>query len=116
MYRKYEEFLLAWKEKKDKKALLITGARQIGKTIIDNIRAILERTPPELGADIYKRGIYLTGGSAVIGDLHQLIAQATGLKVNFAPHGQESVAFGLSQMIKNESLRGFAYSMQEFNQ
>ena len=85
-------------------------------TIIDNVRAILERTPPELGADIYKRGIYLTGGSAVIGDLHELIAQSTGLKVNFAPHGQESVAYGLSQMIKNEELRGFAYSMQEFKE
>ena len=86
------------------------------ETIIDNVRAILERTPPELGADIYKRGIYLTGGSAVIGDLHALIAQSTGLKVNFAPHGQESVAYGLSQMIKNEELRGFAYSMQELKE
>lgn len=86
------------------------------ETIIDNVRAILERTPPELGADIYKRGIYLTGGSAVIGDLHALIAESTGLKVNFAPHGQESVAFGLAQMIKNENLRGFAYSMQEFKE
>ncbi len=83
-------------------------------TIIDNVRAILERTPPELGADIYKRGIYLTGGSAVIGDLHELIAQSTGLKVNFAPHGQESVAFGLSQIIKYEELRNFAYSMRDF--
>lgn len=84
------------------------------ETIIDNVRAILERTPPELGADIYKRGIFLTGGSAVIGDLHELIAQSTGLKVNFAPHGQESVAFGLSQIIKYEELRNFAYSMRDF--
>lgn len=84
------------------------------ETIIDNIRSILERTPPELGADIYRRGIYLTGGSAVIGDLHQLIANATGLKVNFAPHGQASVAYGLSQIIKTDALKNVAYSMQEF--
>ena len=84
------------------------------ETIIDNIRAILERTPPELGADIYRRGIYLTGGSAIIGDLHQLIANATGLKVNFAPHGQASVAYGLSQIIKSDVLKSVCYSMQEF--
>ncbi|MDO4965434.1 MAG: rod shape-determining protein [Lachnospiraceae bacterium] len=84
------------------------------ETIIDNIRAILERTPPELGADIYRRGIYLTGGSAIIGDLHQLIADATGLKVNFAPHGQASVAYGLSQIIKSDVLKTVCYSMQEF--
>ncbi len=32
--------------------------------IIDNIRVILERTPPELSADIFRRGIYLTGGAS----------------------------------------------------
>lgn len=84
------------------------------ETIIDNIRAILERTPPELGADIYRHGIYLTGGSAVIGDLHKLIGEATGLKVNFAPYGQASVAYGLSKIIKSDTLKNFAYTMQEF--
>ena len=84
------------------------------ETIIDNVRSILERTPPELGADIYKKGIYLTGGSAIIGDLHKLIGESTGLKVNFAPHGQESVVFGLSQIIKNDQFKNVAYTMTEF--
>lgn len=85
------------------------------ESIIDNVRAILERTPPELGADIYKRGIFLTGGSAKIGDLHELISNNTGLKVNFSPNGEESVAFGLSQIIKNDRNRNVVYSMEEFN-
>ncbi|MCR5509301.1 MAG: rod shape-determining protein [Lachnospiraceae bacterium] len=85
------------------------------ETIIDSVRVILERTPPELGADIYKNGIFLTGGSAGIGDLHELIAESTGLKVNFSVNGEESVAYGLSQIIKNESLRSVVYSMQDFN-
>lgn len=83
--------------------------------IIDSVRAILERTPPELGADIYKRGIFLTGGSARIGDLHTLISNNTGLKVNVSSNGEESVAFGLSRIINNDQLRNVAYSMEEFN-
>ena len=85
------------------------------ETIIDSVRIILERTPPELGADIYKRGIYLTGGSAKIGDLHVLISENTGLKVNISPLGEDSVAFGLSQIIKNEHYRNVAYSMEDFS-
>ena len=42
-------------------------------TIIDNIRVILERTPPELAADIYKHGIYLTGGASQVNHLAALI-------------------------------------------
>lgn len=83
--------------------------------IIDSVRVILERTPPELGADIYKRGIYLTGGSARIGDLHQLISNNTGLKVNFSRRGEESVAFGLAHVIKNPQYRSVAYSMEDFS-
>ena len=85
------------------------------ETIIDNVRLILERTPPELGADIYKKGIFLTGGSATIGDLHQLIAKSTGLNVLFSPHKEGSVAYGLSQIIKNERLHPIVYTMEDFS-
>lgn len=85
------------------------------ESIIDNVRLILERTPPELGADIYKKGIYLTGGSAGIGDLHELIGKSTGLKVQFSANKEASVAYGLSQIIRNEQLRNIAYSMEDFS-
>ena len=85
------------------------------ETIIDNVRIILERTPPELGADIYKRGIYLTGGSAGIGDLNDLISENTGLKVNVSPLREDSVAFGLSMIIRNDQYRNAAYSMEDFS-
>lgn len=96
-------------------ALIERAMHENFESIIDSVRAILERTPPELGADIYKRGIFLTGGSARIGDLHELISNNTGLKVNFSPNGEESVAFGLSQIIKNEHNRNVAYSMEDFS-
>lgn len=96
-------------------ALIERAMHENFESIIDSVRAILERTPPELGADIYKRGIFLTGGSARIGDLHELISNNTGLKVNFSPNGEESVAFGLSQIIKSEHNRNVAYSMEDFS-
>lgn len=95
-------------------SLIEKAMRESFETIIDSVRVILERTPPELGADIYKKGIFLTGGSAGIGNLHELIGKSTGLKVNFSQNGEESVAYGLSQVIKNEHFRSVAYSMQDF--
>lgn len=94
--------------------LIEKAMRESFETIIDSVRVILERTPPELGADIYKKGIFLTGGSAGIGNLHELIGRSTGLKVNFSSNGEESVAYGLSQVIKNEHFHSVAYSMQDF--
>lgn len=95
-------------------SLIEKAMRESFEAIIDSVRVILERTPPELGADIYKKGIFLTGGSAGIGNLHELIGKSTGLKVNFSQNGEESVAYGLSQVIKNEHFRSVAYSMQDF--
>ena len=83
--------------------------------IIDTVRQLLERTPPELGADIYRNGIYLTGGSCSIGNLHTLIAQTTGLRVLFSENKEASVAYGLSQIIKNEDLHSLVYSMEDFS-
>ena len=50
-------------------------------TIIDQVKLILERTPPELGADIYRHGIYLTGGASQVAHLAENMSRETGLKV-----------------------------------
>ena len=50
-------------------------------TIIDSVKVILERTPPELGADIAVRGLMLTGGGALLKDLDRLLMEETGLPV-----------------------------------
>ena len=67
-------------------------------TIIDNIKVILERTPPELAADIYRHGIYLTGGASQVSHLAELIQKGTGLKVNVSENPITSVALGSSRM------------------
>ena len=81
-------------------------------TIIDNVKVILERTPPELGADIYRHGIYLTGGASQISHLAGLIQKGTGLKVNLCENPIETVARGLARVIKDDNYKSVAYSIE----
>lgn len=81
-------------------------------TIIDNIKVILERTPPELSADIYRHGIYLTGGASQVGHLAAQMQKGTGLKVNQAENPLTSVAVGLSKIIKEDNYKTVAYAIE----
>lgn len=81
-------------------------------TIIDSIKVILERTPPELAADIYKHGIYLTGGASQVNHLSELIRQGTGLIVNVSENPVTSVALGLSKIIKDDNYKSVAYAIE----
>ncbi len=71
-------------------------------TIIDQVKLILERTPPELGADIYRHGIYLTGGASQVAHLAEKMSRETGLKVQQMDNPVTSVAAGLSKVIKED--------------
>lgn len=81
-------------------------------TIIDNIKVILERTPPELAADIYRHGIYLTGGASQVNHLAQLIQHDTGLTVNVSENPVTSVVLGLAKIIKDDNYKSLAYSIE----
>lgn len=81
-------------------------------TIIDNIKVILERTPPELAADIYRHGIYLTGGGSAVNHLAEKISEGTGLKVNVSSEPITSVAVGLSKIIKEDNYKSVAYAIE----
>ena len=80
--------------------------------IIDNVRVILERTPPELSADIFRKGLYLTGGASQVYGLGELLSKGTGLKVNACEHAAESVALGLSRIIKEDNFKSVAYTVE----
>lgn len=75
-------------------------------SIVDSIKVILERTPPELSADIIDTGIFLTGGSAQIKNLDKLIQNETGLKVNICDTPDETVINGVAQILTDEKLSG----------
>jgi rod shape-determining protein MreB len=68
-------------------------------TIMNAIRVALERTPPELSADISDRGIVLTGGGAMIKNLDKRIRQETGLPVSIAEDPLASVVLGTGKML-----------------
>ncbi|MCH5342718.1 MAG: rod shape-determining protein [Acetatifactor sp.] len=81
-------------------------------TIIDNVKVILERTPPELAADIYRHGVYLTGGASQVSHLAQRLAAGTGLKVNVAADPVNSVAMGLAKIIKDDNYKSVTYAIE----
>ena len=68
-------------------------------TIMNAIRVALERTPPELSADISDRGIVLTGGGALIKNLDKRIREETGLPVSIADDPLASVVLGTGKML-----------------
>src|ERR1700704_2404828 len=68
-------------------------------TILNAIRVALERTPPELSADISDRGIVLTGGGALIKNLDKRIRHETGLPVSIAEDPLASVVLGTGKML-----------------
>lgn len=82
-------------------------------TIIDAIKVILERTPPELAADIIDSGIYITGGSSNIRAIDKLIHLETGLKINICDEPSESVIRGLSRIIMEDDFSTLASTLKE---
>jgi rod shape-determining protein MreB len=73
-------------------------------TIVNSIRVALERTPPELSADISDRGIVLTGGGALLKNLDERIRQETGLPVSIAEDPLASVVLGTGKMLDDFKL------------
>ena len=83
-------------------ALILVGKNNTGKTsVLDAIRTTLERTPPELSADIIDHGITLTGGGAMLRGLDQLISKETGMPVQVAENPLDCVAAGTGKLLEN---------------
>jgi rod shape-determining protein MreB len=68
-------------------------------SVLDAIKTTLERTPPELSADIIDHGIMLTGGGALLRGLDQLISKETGMQVLIAEHPLDCVADGTGRVL-----------------
>ena len=70
------------------------------KQIIDAVRLTLEKTPPELSADIIDRGITLTGGGALLRGLDELMSEETGIPVYVAENPLDCVIIGTSKELE----------------
>ncbi|MCD7750660.1 MAG: rod shape-determining protein MreB [Lachnospiraceae bacterium] len=74
--------------------------------IVETIHSVLEKTPPELAADISDRGIVLTGGGAMLRGLEDLIYDRTGINTMTAEDPMTCVAVGTGKYV--ESISGFS--------
>lgn len=74
------------------------------ETIVESTRAVLERTPPEVTADILQRGIYVSGGGALIPGLKQLLEDALEVSVIIVPDPLRAVVRGIGIVIENFAL------------
>ena len=74
--------------------------REVTAQIVDAVHAVLERTPPELAADIADRGIVLTGGGALLHGLEDLIEENTGITTMTAEQPLTAVAIGTGKYIE----------------
>ncbi|AAM24154.1 MAG: HSP70 class molecular chaperones involved in cell morphogenesis [Caldanaerobacter subterraneus] len=73
-------------------------------SIVEAIKMTLEKTPPELAADIMDRGIMLTGGGALLSGIDKLIRQETGMPVQIADNPTDCVALGAGKILEESSL------------
>lgn len=73
------------------------------RAIVDSAKITLERTPPELAADLIEKGIVLAGGGALLRRLDTLISEATGLPVHVAEDPTTAVALGTGKILELES-------------
>jgi rod shape-determining protein MreB len=96
---------------------IIISQRQIAEAlgepvgaIIEAVKVALEHTPPELAADIVDKGIVLTGGGALLGNLDLVLRHATGLPVSIADEPLSCVALGTGRALEDmKTLRHVLY-------
>ena len=72
--------------------------------IVDAVRVALEKTPPELAADIMDKGIVLTGGGSMLKNLDKRLREETGLPISLAEEPLSSVALGTGAMLADVDL------------
>ncbi|MDM5315705.1 rod shape-determining protein [Fictibacillus halophilus] len=78
-----------------------SALRDTVNSIMDAVKVTLEKTPPELAADIMDRGIVLTGGGALLRNLDKVISEETKMPVIVAENALDCVAVGTGRALEN---------------
>jgi rod shape-determining protein MreB len=80
-------------------------------SIVDAVKVTLDKTPPELAADIMEQGIVLAGGGALLNGLDARLEHETGMPIVIAPNPLFSVAIGSGQSLEEfDALKGVLFS------
>jgi len=77
--------------------------------IVDAVHSVLEKTPPELAADISDKGIYMTGGGSLLDGLDRLLQEKLGINVMIAEDAVSCVAKGTGKALDNLDKIGKSY-------
>ena len=80
---------------------MLEALDEAGSAIVDAVKGVLERTPPELIGDISAKGVVLTGGGALINGLDKRLSKETGLYVSIADDPISCVARGTGKSLKS---------------
>ncbi len=80
---------------------MLEALREPADMIVDAVHSVLEKTPPELAADISDKGIYMTGGGCLIDGLDKLLQERTGINVMIAQDTVSCVALGTGKALDN---------------
>ncbi len=80
---------------------ILEALQEPASQILEAVMSVLERTPPELSADISDRGIYMTGGGCLVYGLDKLIEERTGINVMIAEESVSCVALGTGKALEN---------------
>ncbi|MCB1882438.1 MAG: rod shape-determining protein [Geminicoccaceae bacterium] len=96
---------------------IVVSQRQIAESlaepvsaIIEAVKVALEHTAPELSADIVDKGIVLTGGGSLLGNLDFVLRHSTGLPVSQADEPLTCVALGTGRCLEDKPLRGVLHT------
>lgn len=79
---------------------LLEALRDPVQEILDTVHSVLEKTPPELAADIADKGIVMTGGGALLKGLDKLISERTGIETKIAENPIDCVAVGTGKSLE----------------
>ena len=80
---------------------MMEALEEPARMIVDAVHSTLEKTPPELAADISDKGIYMTGGGCLLDGLDKLIQHETGINVMIAEDAVSCVALGTGKALDN---------------
>lgn len=83
---------------------MLEALSEASASIVEAVRAVLEKTPPELIGDISARGIVLTGGGSLVYGMDKLIQSETGIKTVVADDAESCVALGTGKALDNISI------------
>lgn len=95
--------------------LVKTALREPLSECVQQMQALLERTPPEVRGAIEQKGIYLTGGMAKLSGLDRYLSHATGWNVITAQHPDVCAVKGLEKIIQNKNLHKLTREMSVEN-